>query len=355
METKFDKEKLAVFCQEILQAAGLAPEHAARVAGNLVAAELRGVRSHGLIQVKNYVGGIKSGAINKNPQIKTLKEAPAAVLIDGDAAPGAVSGVYAMDKCIKKAKTTGMAGAAVVNGTHFGMAAYYAMRALEHDMIGFAFCNARPRTAVHGGISRALGTNPICAAIPAEQEPPVVFDAATSKTAYNKILYALREGRGIEKGLALDAHGNDTDDPAAALQGAFFPFGGYKGSGLAVVVQILCSLLTGAACQLDEKTRGLQDDPDKIGFCFMAVDIAAFQPPELFKKSVDLLARRLKNSQKANPQDAIYLPGELEHITCAGQSAHGITLGESVAADLDALRQELSLAGSVADCSVSAG
>ncbi|MDR2006328.1 MAG: Ldh family oxidoreductase, partial [Acidaminococcales bacterium] len=117
METRFDKEKLAKFCLEIFQAAGLRPEHAACVVANLVAAELRGVRSHGLIQVKNYVDGLKSGVINKNPRIKTLKDAPSAVLIDGDAAPGAVSGVCAMDKCIEKAKITGMAGAAVKNGT----------------------------------------------------------------------------------------------------------------------------------------------------------------------------------------------------------------------------------------------
>jgi LDH2 family malate/lactate/ureidoglycolate dehydrogenase len=235
------------------------------------------------------------------------------------------------------------------------MAAYYAMRALGHDMIGFAFCSARPRIAVHGGISRALGTNPICAAIPAARENPVVFDAATSKTAYNKIVYALREGRGLEKGLAIDARGQDTDDPAAALRGALLPFGGYKGSGLAVIVQILCSLLTGAAFQFDEKTHGLRENPDKIGFYFMAVDIAAFQPPELFKKSVDLLARRLKNSQKTSGQGTIYMPGELEYLAHAEQSARGLILGEGVAADLDALRRELALDGNVADCLASAG
>ena len=354
MTMRLDKEKLSAFCVEIFQAAGLCREYAARVTDCLIAAELRAVRSHGLVQAKNYVGGLKSGAVNKNPRIKTLKDAPATILIDGDAAPGSVSGVYAMDKCIEKARTSGVASAAVKNGTHFGMAAYYAMRAIEYDMIGIAFCNARPRIAVHGGVSRALGTNPICAAIPAGREKPVIFDAATSKTAYNKVLYAFREGSGIEKGLAIDAGGNDTDDPAAALQGAFLPFGGYKGSGLAVVVQILCSLLTGAAFQFDEKTGGLSEDADKIGFYFTAVDIAAFQPPELFKKAVDLLTRRLKNSQKRTGQDKIYMPGELEYMAHAEQSARGVTLGKTVAADLDALRRELSLDGSVKDCRLTA-
>jgi LDH2 family malate/lactate/ureidoglycolate dehydrogenase len=348
MLARLDREKLGEFCREIFQAAGLGPEHAAAVAGNLVAAELRGVRSHGLMQAQNYVAGLKSGAINKNPKLKIIKDAPAAVLIDGDLAPGAVSGVYAMDKCIEKAKVAGVASAAVKNGTHFGMAAYYAMRALAHDMIGFAFCNARPRVAVYGGVSRALGTNPICAAIPAGLKSPVVFDAATSKTAYNKILYALREGRKIEKGLGLAPDGQDTDDPATALAGVFLPFGGYKGSGLSVVVQILCSLLTGAAFR--EEADGLREDADRVGFYFMALDIAAFQPPELFKKAVDLLIRRLKNSPKIAGQDKIYMPGELEYATYAEQTARGVILSETTAADLDALRRELSLDGSAGDC-----
>ncbi|MDR1875383.1 MAG: Ldh family oxidoreductase [Synergistaceae bacterium] len=349
MTIKADRQKLAEFCREVFQAAGLEAQHAATVSDNLMEAELRGVRSHGLIQVKNYVDGLKSGAINKNPRIKVLKETPGTLLIDGDLAPGSASGGYAMAKCIEKARETGVASAAVKNGTHFGMAASYAMTALPHDMLGFAFCNAKPRIAVHGSIDKNVGTNPVCVAIPADRQYPVVYDAATSKTAYNKVLYAFREGQKIEKGLALDEAGDETDDPATALNGAFLPFGGYKGSGLAIVVNVLCSLLTGTAIQPGAETQELQEDPWKIGFYFSAVDIAAFQDPKLFKKSVDLMITRLKSSRKKDGQE-IYMPGELEYLSHAEQSAHGISLGEAIWSDLKALGRELALSFKVEDC-----
>ncbi|MDR3229879.1 MAG: Ldh family oxidoreductase [Synergistaceae bacterium] len=353
MTIRLDRDRLTKFCREVFQAAGLAAEHAAIVSDNLMEAELRGVRSHGLIQVKNYAESLKNGTFNKKPRIKVLRETQATLLVDGDMAPGSISGKYAMKKCIEKAGETGIASAAVRNGVHFGMAAWYAMTALPHDMLGFAFCNAQPRTAVYGSIDKNIGTNPICAAIPADREYPVVFDAATSQTAYNKILYAFKEGRRIEKGLALDAAGNDTDDPKTALDGPFLPFGGYKGSGLAIVVDILCSLLTGTAVRIDPETQEPREAIGKVGFYFSAVKIAAFQEPLLFKKTVDLMIKRLKSSRKREEQGKIYMPGELEFISHAEQSAHGINLGESVFDDLTALSRDWNLPFGVEDCRLS--
>ena len=341
-----DRQKLTEVCSEIFKAAGLQEQHAACVADNLVEAELRGVRSHGVIQVKTYVERLNKGKINKTPHIRVLKETQGTLLVDGDFSPGAVSGTFAMDRCIEKAKETGIASAAVRNGTHFGMAAYYAMRALPFDMMGFAFCNAQPRVAVHGSVDRNMGTNPICAAIPANREHPIVFDAATSAAAYNKVFYASKEGYKIEGGLALDDDGVETRNPQIALEGVFLPFGGYKGSGLAVIVNVLCTLLTGGAVSswpVSGADSELREDLMNVGFYFSALDISAFQEPELFKRSMDAMIRRMKSSRKKKDCGEIYMPGEIEFLQHARQSRDGVSLGRSVFSDLSALRLELNL------------
>jgi LDH2 family malate/lactate/ureidoglycolate dehydrogenase len=332
MPIKLAKENLTKFCNEVFLASGLTAGHAAIVSDNLMSAELRGVRSHGLIQVKTYVDGLKSGEYNKRPQLKVLQETPSTLLVDGDFGPGSISGSFAMKKCIDKAKKTGTASVGVTNGTHFGMAAYYAMEALPHDMIGFAFCNSKPKAAVYGGIDAQMGTNPICAAIPALEELPIVYDGATTKVAWNKIHYALKEGGRIDKGLVLDKDGNETDDPEKAE--VLLPFARHKGSGLAIVVNILCSLLTGAAACVDPEIGEPREKAGRVGFYFSVLDIAAFQEPLFFKKSMDLMIRRMKSSRKRAGQERIYMPGELEFIRHAEQSANGVELNEAIFAEL---------------------
>ncbi|GHV29129.1 lactate dehydrogenase [Synergistales bacterium] len=349
MEKRFDAEKLKTFLRDIFQAAGLEYDYSAAVSDNLVEAELRGVYSHGVIQARNYADRLKNGSINPKPSIKILRETPGTLTVDGDFAPGAVSGTFAMNRCLAKAAETGIASVAVRNGTHFGMAAYYAMRALPRDMIGFAFCNSKPHVAVYGSIDGEIGTNPICAAVPAYGEYPVVFDGATSKTAYNKVLYAFKEGLKIENGLVFDEQGADTDDPAAALKGALLPFGGYKGSGLAVIVEIFCSLLTGTSVQLDADTGEPEETPDKVGFYFSAIDVAAFGEPVFFKKSVDMLIRRLKNLRRKDERAPIYMPGELEFRRHEEGSANGVKLGGAAAESLASLGEELKLPIGVED------
>ncbi|MDR2137610.1 MAG: Ldh family oxidoreductase [Synergistaceae bacterium] len=343
MPIKLAKEKLMKFCNEVFLASGLQADHAAIVADNLMSAELRGVRSHGLMQMRIYLEGLKTGEYNKRPQVKVLRETSSTLLVDGDFGPGSISGNFAMKKCIDKAKVTGAAGVGVTNGTHFGMAAYYAMEALPYDMIGFAFCNAKPRVAVYGGIDAQMGTNPICVAVPSFEELPVVYDGATTQAAWNKIRYRYKEAGGretgrIDKGLALDKNGNDTDDPMKAE--ILLPFAEHKGSGLAIIVNSLCSLLTGAAICADPETGEPLEKVGRVGFYFGALDIAAFQEPLFFKKSMDLMIRRMKSSKKKAGQKRIYMPGELESIKHAEQSANGVELGEAVFAELSDVGSE---------------
>ncbi len=239
-------DSLREFCQEVFAALGVAAEDAQTVADNLVEAELRGVKSHGVAKVKEYAHKLETKVFNARPAIKIIREGVANLAVDGDFGLGAVTGKWAMVRCLAKAQNSGIAFATVTKGRHFGMAAFYSMMALPMDMIGIALCNSGPIMTVYGGTSRVLGTNPISIAVPADKEYPLVFDGATSQAAFNRIIAAEREQRDIPPGWAVDQAGQPTVNAGEARQGAVIPFGGYKGSGLAVIVEVLSGILSSA-------------------------------------------------------------------------------------------------------------
>lgn len=352
MNVKMSPQKVARFCTETFTTFNVNKPDAATIADNLLQAELRGVRSHGLVQVKNYINYFKSGRINASPKIRIENESTATLVVDGDNGPGSVTGKWTMEKCIEKAKNSGAAFATVKNGTHFGMAAYYAMMALEHDMIGIASCNAGTIVSVYGGISRALGTNPICLAAPADKHLPLVYDGATSEAAFNKIFFAHTEGRKIPFGWALDSEGNDTDDPKKAMEGSLIPFGGYKGSGLSVFVNVFCGLLSGAAVQKDLQTGEISESPQSVGFLFGAIDISRFQPPEQFKKAVDVMIDRLKASKKKSGISSILMPGEPEFLKKEENLRSGLCVGRGVLNDLKEVEKICNTSLHIDDCAV---
>ncbi len=312
----------------VFERAGLSSEHSNIVSDNLLEAELRGVYSHGLAQVKRYTQSIQQGIYNTRPHIAVLNESPATGLVDGDFAMGAVTGTEAMQICIEKAGISGCAGIAVKRGCHFGMAAYYSMMALKQDMIGIAACNSGMIMSVYDGTSRVLGTNPISIAVPAKKRYPLVFDAATSHVAFNKIYVAGIEGRDIPVEWALDEEGRPTTDPIKALKGMVVPFGSYKGSGLAIMVNVLSAILSGAAISNDyDNSRQEAGHPEGVGYFFAALDIQRFQDVDKFKTDVDGMIDQLKSSRKKEGVDEIYMPGELEYICKRNSLQNGIALG----------------------------
>lgn len=352
MSIVVNPDKLLKYVTEIFVKAGLNPEYAETVADNLVQAELRGVRSHGLVQVKNYVEWYASGRYNTKPEIRVLRESDATILIDADHGPGSVVGKFAMNRVIEKAKKTGVATGAVRNGTHFGMAAYYALDAVEEDMIGFAFTNSPTLVAPYGGYIRELGTNPICIAVPADKHKPVVFDAATSEAAYNKIFFARTEGRKIPLNWAVDGNGEPTDDPGVAIdEGALVPFGGYKGFGLAFIVNILTGILSGSSIAHDEN-GGQVEDIQNVGFNFGAVDISRFADKQEFKQAVDIFIERTKESARKNSNIPIYIPGEPEDIRKEKALRDGLEIYDGTERDLVAVGELLGAKLKLSDCAI---
>lgn len=351
MSIRVDYNKMIELLTEIFEKCGLVTEHAAIVAENLVMAESRGVRSHGLVQVKNYVGKYEKGLYNATPRIREIKENGGTLIIEGDNGPGAVCGKYAMQRTIEKAKETGIAVTVVRNSTHFGMAEYFAKDAAAENMIGFAFTNVSvPLVAPFGGYTKQLGTNPICIAVPAGEHEPVIFDAATSEAAFNKVIYARAEGKKIPEGWAVDGKGNPTTDPNAVIEeGALVSFGGYKGYGLAFMVNILTGLLSGA-CLLKEEDGTVRENENGVGFNFAAIDISRFMDPEDFKKLVDVFVDRVKNSSRTEENIPILVPGEPEHAKYLDALEHGIEIFPGVQAELEEVERHLQTTRTLESC-----
>jgi LDH2 family malate/lactate/ureidoglycolate dehydrogenase len=338
------------FCIEAFVKLGVPEPDAQIVAANLVEGELRGLGSHGLSRMIFYTNKLEAGGFKTKPEIKIVEERTATLLVDADNAMGAVAGSQAMNICIKKAKSTGIAGAAVKNGNHFGIASFYSMMALDKEMIGIAMCNSVAKMAVYGGIDPVLGTNPLSIAVPAGRRYPLVFDAATSEVALGKIMVADIEGKPIPAGWAVDREGNPTQNPKRALKGALLPFGGYKGSGLAVMIDVFTALLSGAL--FGTHTGELRSDPEKgqdVGFFFGAIDIAAFQEVASFKSRMDQMITELKASRIAEGATGIYMPGELEFLKKEQFLKDGFKIGPGVFNNLMSIKNQFGLKESPED------
>jgi LDH2 family malate/lactate/ureidoglycolate dehydrogenase len=314
------------------------PETDARIAAEiLISADLRGVDSHGLIRISTYYGSrLRKGLIDPTPQIKVLAETPATLRLDGGAGLGQVVSHLAMTRCIAKAKEVGTALVTVRNSNHYGIAGYYAMMALEEGMIGISYTNAQPLVAPTYGRTAVLGTNPIAVAVPAGKERPYVLDMATSIVPIGRVTVYQKSGRQIPEGWGIDKEGMVTTDPTAVLQGgALMPLGGvdimrgYKGYGLAMLVDIFSGVLSGAATATSVGHPGA-NMPADVGHFFQAVRIDAIRPVDEFKAHMDEFIRELRSSPKATGQERIYIPGEKEFELAERNLRDGVPLMSEV-------------------------
>jgi LDH2 family malate/lactate/ureidoglycolate dehydrogenase len=338
-------EPLRRFCVAAFAQVGVPPGDAAIVADTLVEADLRGVHSHGVWWVKGYTERLRLGGLNPHPHLAIVRETPAMVLLDADGALGQVASVAAMRQAIAKAKTGGVGVAAVRNSNHFGAAAYYAQMAAGAGQIGFATTDAEPTMAPWGGAQKlVVGNNPLAYAIPVDDDFTLVLDMAQSVVAWGKIFLAAQRGEKIPTSWALDAAGEPTDDPQAAMAGVLLPVGGYKGYGLALVMQILSSVLSGATFG---PTMPQMADPSIVqghGHFFLALDIAHFSDPADFRQRMAQVVAEQRATPLAKGVERIYLPGEIEHHKRQARLAQGIPLEPYVVNALLAVGEELGVA-----------
>ncbi len=335
-ETRVHFDALLDRVGRIFRSAGMGDEDARLVAHSLVIADARGVHSHGVLRVPEYVKKLSSGGVDPRGNPRVASDNGTALVVDGGNAMGQVACAFAMERAIGRARQTNLAAVAVRGGNHCGALFYYAMMGLAENMIGIVTTNALPTMAPWGGLDKIVGINPMAVALPAGEEPPIVLDAAFSGSSHGKIRVYHQKGLSIPEGWAYDANGNPTTDSGAALDGLLQPIGGYKGVALAIVTGILSSLLSGAAygTELGDMTGGPKAGVD--GQFLLAIRIDAFEQPSIFRARVDSIIREIRNSQPAAGVQRLHAPGELEHETELEYRRTGIPLNDETLSGLEA-------------------
>ena len=327
----------------IFERLGLPEPDARIIADCLVKANLRGLDSHGVARIPIYAKRLRLGLVNPRPDLKPRQVAASASHLDGQDGMGMVVGVTAMDAAMALGGDAGVGLVGVSRSTHYGMAAYYVLQAVAHDFIGFAFTNSSPGMAPYGGRRPILDVNPLAVGVPAGSRPAIVLDMAMSVIARGKMRLAAVHGEPIADGLGVDAHGRPTTDGMQVFGGGtVWPFGGPKGSALAVWMEIMGGVLTGAAFAGDMKS--LYEDfsgPQRIGHVFMAIRPDLFMPMAAFKQRMDTMIERLKASEPAEGVDEVLMPGEPEVRRERERLRTGVPLTAQVLASLEAEAAEL--------------
>ena len=305
-------DALRDYCAKLVMTEGVPEEEAKIVADHLVEAELCGVSSHGVSRTSIYLKRLNTGVVNAKWACNIEQEYPASVQWDACNSMGMVTGVRAMERCIEKAKESGCCVVAVSHSNHFGMAGYYAKMAAKAGMIGLCATNAPPNIAPWGSYRPYMGTNPIAISAPRKGEP-VLPDMAPSVVAMGKVILAAKLGQSIPEGWALTADGRPTTDASEGMKGTVLPIGGPKGYGLALFVDVLCALLSGA--QFGPYLGNMWNDfvnPQNVGHFFCAIDISKFTDLDTFKDRMEQMAADIKALPKNPGVEEIFLPGEVE-------------------------------------------
>ncbi|MGD8738657.1 MAG: Ldh family oxidoreductase [Anaerolineae bacterium] len=348
------------FMSAVFEKLGTPAEDARICAEVLIAADLRGIESHGVGRLKYYYDRIQAGVQFTSTEMKLVKETETTAVIDGQHGMGHVIAYRAMRLAIDKARHFGLGAVTVRNGTHFGIAGYYPLMAVEEGMMGLTVTNARPAITPTFGAEPMLGTNPIAFAAPSDMEFPFCLDAATSISQRGKIEVAARAEKPVPEGWVIDAEANPATDPDEILEdlgkgtAAFLPLGGagelfagYKGYGLAAMVEILSASLSGGVFMKD--LLGFAPDgsrrPYMLGHFFLAVDIEHFVPMELSRQITGQIMRDLQNARKAPGQERIYVAGEKEWEQEAIVRERGVPVNRNLRQELEIMRDELEIQG----------
>jgi LDH2 family malate/lactate/ureidoglycolate dehydrogenase len=341
-------ERLRRHCASVLSAVGVPQADAELVADSLVTADLRGVDSHGVNLMSLYVERLQRGEMCARTEVDVVRDDGSTVLLDGGLGLGQVAGVRAVELAAERALAHGVAAVAVRESTHLGALGYYTLRAAERGVVAFAFQNGPAFVPAYGGLSPLFSTNPMSYAIPTDEERPIVYDVATTAVAGNKLILARKEGRPIPEGWATDAAGTPTTDPHAASIDQLQWFGGHKGFGIALLVEILAGVLTGSSFALQEYTASPLAGRERIakGYTFLALDPDRFIGTAELRKRTDALIRDVHASEPAAGVERVLVPGEIEHRCHDERSAHGIPLSRALVAELEGLRERLGIQAS---------
>jgi ureidoglycolate dehydrogenase (NAD+) len=337
---------LTEYCVAALRKCGVSETDARVTVDVLVTTDTFGVYTHGVKCLRGYITRLRAGGLKADARPCVDREGPAWAIVNGNCALGMVTSVFAMNKAIEKAKTAGMAYVGVRNSCHFGAAGYYATLAAKADMIGMAMANDYPSMAILGAKKAVLGTNPFAYAIPAGKNDPIFLDIASSTVAGGKVRIAQAKNQKIPDTWMVDLDGIPTTDPFLYPGSAsLLPFAGHKGYGIALMIENLAGVLTGAGAMWDLNNwiDGAKDIATNHGAAFLAFNVGAMIPLDKFKNRVDQLIQDIHETPKAKGTERLYVPGEMEWQKRRESLAAGITLPPDVVEALKGMAQDIGL------------
>lgn len=335
-ELVVSKENLTEAAKLLLIAGGLKEEDAAIIAQDLVAANLRGLDSHGVSRIPMYLERIRRGVVNPQPTISVKRMTSAVAHVDGDDGMGFLAAHRAIAEGIALAKDSGIGLVGVSRSTHFGMASLYVQQAIDAGYIALGYTNSSPALPVFGGKTAFLGASPFSAGVPGgKEESDYVLDMAMTVIARGKIRLAATHGEQIPEGLALDADGVPTTDASKAFEGVCLPFGGAKGAALAMLMDLLAGVFTGANYGGDVKSLYFDhSEPQNVGHLFFVIRPDLFMSKEEFESRMDTFVSRVKSLPRAQGFDEILVPGEPEERKTNQRLKAGIPITEKVLVSL---------------------
>lgn len=337
-----DPDGLRALCTRLFCSQGVSEADAELASDILVRTDLRGVYTHGTWLVPKYLHALAQGGMAPEAQPEIVRETTITAVVDGHAALGEVTAYRATEIAIERARAHGAGIVAVRGGSHFGAAGIYALKCAEEGLIGIVMGAGTPIMAVTGSRGRVLSNAPLAYGVPTGGDFPIVLDVAMSAVAGQKVLVAAKRGDSIPEGWIVDKDGRPSTNPNDYLDagGALLPIGGHKGYGLAVLIEILGTVLSGAAILSPTNFVQHPDEPSDSGHMFMAFDIEAFMPAAEFEPRMQHFVETIQDAPKAVGSDRIYLPGELEFERERAANANGLPLSDEIWEGLSAAAVE---------------
>lgn len=340
---KASPDSLEAWCRKSMEKSGLGGEDALRAASVFTAADTWGIHSHGTRQIRGLMRNVKDGRIKARARPAAAVDLGAAAILDGHDAMPTTCAIEGMELAMAKAAANGIGYVGVRNSSHIGALSYYALMAAKRGMIGIAMTNTDPWMTVPGGKGPIMGTNPIAYGIPTGDARPIFLDIATSSVAVTKILALKALGKKLPDKWLVDEEGRPTDDPRDYPEkGALLPMAGHKGYGIALLVETLSSVITGAA-MLSAVNCWLNDIPKPAneGHAFIALDVGALMPQGTFYERLGKMMAEIKAAPKAGGVDRILMPGEMEHERREKAFREGLVLPDTVLVNLAGLAEDV--------------
>lgn len=339
-------DQISHFAANALMAAGSRLDVAQSVADALTETSLRGVDSHGIRLLPHYARGVQGGRINPDPKLAFTRTGAAAGVVDGDNGFGHHASYFAIDHAVALARENGVSAVSVINSSHFGAAGCYVLRAAHQGLASLGFCNSDSFVLAHDGLRPFHGTNPIAFATPVPGEQPYLLDMATSVVPWNRVQDYLLEGMLLPADVTVNSAGEPTTDPAQSdallpLGGAVF---GYKGAGLASMIEVLCAVMTGSPnCSLLPAMKGPDfSAPRRLGHFFLAIDYRSFVTAQIYEAGMSAYLKGLR-SQPAKPHRKVMAPGDREWAIMEVRKQQGIPVMRRLREELDQLADNLGI------------